>query len=227
MSPHLPVIVSTSLVALALCARGAEADTPVTGPGPGIVLQRLLRDPDILRKCPRPPQANRIHKERWTQARVMIDARGTVTKAELSRSSGSAQLDAAALVCLRNARFVPATRNGRPVPAVQELEWTWQEVRPMPLQTCDEPPSYGSLPPGITVTLTFPLEAAAKAAHPDLSGGSSVVCVCTDATGKLIGDPVLSAATGNELLDAETIRLARHVAPLGNAGCARMLFNFE
>lgn len=122
---------------------------------------------------------------------------------------------------------MPATRNGQPVPSVQELAWTWPEVRPKPLLSCDEPPVYGSLPAGITVTLTFPLKPAARASHPDLNGGSSVVCVCSGDDGKLIGDPVLSASSGSEILDAETIELARHFAPLGNVGCARMLLNFE
>ena len=222
MSPQRAVIAGISLAACAPFARGAEAATPVAGPGPGVVMGRIL-DPYYQTRCPLPVAANTVFAERVTRIRVTTDAHGVLTSAEVRWSSGYPQLDAAALGCIRKQRFSPTTRDGVPVAAVQFLAWWWK-ARPKPLRTCDVSPNVSdaaSLPDGIVSNvrvLVRPTE------HP----ASSVVCVCTDESGNRVGDPVLSASSQSERLDRATMTIARKLPPYpeGGAGCMRVLLNF-
>lgn len=223
MSPQWAVIVGTSLLALAPLVRGAEADTPVSGPGPGVVMGRIL-DPHYQTKCSLPVAANTVFAQRVTRIRVTTDAHGALTSAAVRWSSGYPDLDAAALECVRKQRFSPTTRDGVPVTSVQFVAWWWK-ARPKPLRTCDASPDVkdaGFLPDGIVSTVRVRVE-------PSVPPASSVVCLCTDAAGKRVGDPVLAASSDSERLDRDTIRIARKLPPFpeGGAGCLRVLLNFE
>lgn len=52
---------------------------------------------------------------------VQVDARGQPIDVDVARRSGSRELDRAALQAVRDWRFKPATRNGKPVTSVIEL----------------------------------------------------------------------------------------------------------
>ncbi len=68
-----------------------------------------------------PEQARRRGEQGRVLLRVSVNASGMAAGVSLAASSGSASLDAAALAAVREWRFVPATRNGRPVPATAEV----------------------------------------------------------------------------------------------------------
>jgi len=229
MSPHRAFVVGASLLALAPLVRGAAVDSAVTAPGPGVVFGRVL-DPNYQRKCPRPLEANTVFANRITRIRVATDAHGVLTNAQVRWSSGSAQLDAAALECIRKQRFSPTTRDGVPVASVQWIAWWWK-VRPKPLRTCTElrDPADASLPPppGVVDEVRVGMSGPGISGL-DLSGRSAaVVCLCTDESGNPVGDPVLSVSSGSRQLDAGAIRFARGVHyPDGGTGCLRLELSF-
>jgi TonB family protein len=229
MSPQWAVVVGASLLALTPLVRGAGADAAVTAPGPGVVFGRVL-DPNYRKKCPRPLEANTVFAQRVTRIRVTTDAHGALTNAQVRWSSGSAQLDAAALECIRKQRFSPTTRNGVPVASVQFIAWWWK-VSPKPLRTCTElrDPADASLPPppGVVDELRVGMRGPGVS-RLDLSGkGATVVCLCTDEAGNPVGDPVLSVSSGSRQLDAGAIKFARgvHYAD-GGTGCLRLELSF-
>lgn len=63
-----------------------------------------------------PKRARRRGEEGDVTIELEIDARGAVSAARILKSSGSADLDAAALTALKNAVYDPATRDGAAVP---------------------------------------------------------------------------------------------------------------
>lgn len=62
-----------------------------------------------------PRRARRRGEEGDVTAELEINADGTVASARVLKSSGSADLDAAALAALKRAAFEPAVRGGKPV----------------------------------------------------------------------------------------------------------------
>jgi protein TonB len=62
-----------------------------------------------------PSAARQAGVEGTVLVKLLVSERGEVESAEVARSSGSAQLDAAALAALRRWRFTPALDQGRPV----------------------------------------------------------------------------------------------------------------
>jgi protein TonB len=69
-----------------------------------------------------PEMARRLREQGDVVVRLQIDAMGRVTGAELVRGvAGNGGIDDAALQAARNARFRPATRDGKPVPATYTL----------------------------------------------------------------------------------------------------------
>lgn len=75
-----------------------------------------------------PSASRRLGETGRVLLRVEIDTHGRARQVQVSRSSGSARLDEAALAAVRAARFKPYTENGQPfvvwttVPIVFELE---------------------------------------------------------------------------------------------------------
>jgi D-alanyl-D-alanine endopeptidase (penicillin-binding protein 7) len=54
-----------------------------------------------------------------------VAASGAVAESAIGRSSGHASLDEAARSALHRCRFVPALRNGRPVPTWTPVMYVW------------------------------------------------------------------------------------------------------
>lgn len=141
MSPQWAVIVGTSLLALASLGRGAAADTPVTGPGPGVVMGRIL-DPHYQTKCSLPVAANTVFAQRVTRIRMTTAPHGALTSAEVRWSCGYPQLDAAGRRC--RARTAPVASIGRRWcrdPSRRRLRQRWICAR-----GCGWSPGIGSLP---------------------------------------------------------------------------------
>jgi protein TonB len=64
-----------------------------------------------------PPLSRRVGEQGKVMLRVLVNAKGTVDKVELRTSSGSNQLDDAALDAVKRWRFVPARQGDQPVAA--------------------------------------------------------------------------------------------------------------
>ena len=64
-----------------------------------------------------PSSAKRLGQEGLVKIQADIDRSGAVVDSRVTRSSGFASLDNAALDAVKNARFLPALKNGRTVEA--------------------------------------------------------------------------------------------------------------
>ena len=71
-----------------------------------------------------PPMSRRLGEQGVVVLRILIDANGRAVDVQVQRSSGSARLDQAALEAIREWRFIPARRGGKPVP--EWYEWRWE-----------------------------------------------------------------------------------------------------
>jgi protein TonB len=68
--------------------------------------------------APYPPRARRLGQQGLVKIRAEIDDQGIVVAAQISVSSGFGDLDNAALDAVKNARFLPAKKNGRSVASI-------------------------------------------------------------------------------------------------------------
>ena len=108
-------------------AAAAVAAPPPPPPAPKTVaitaVQYLM--PPVLEY---PLASRRLQEQGRVDVRLLVDARGLPQQAQVTRSSGHARLDEAALAAVRATRFKPYTENGMPqpfwvvIPLVFELE---------------------------------------------------------------------------------------------------------
>lgn len=68
-----------------------------------------------------PPRAIELNQQGEALVRVRLDAQGNAVEVVLHRSSGHHMLDKAALAAVRGWHFLPAVRDGRPVPSWVEI----------------------------------------------------------------------------------------------------------
>lgn len=68
-----------------------------------------------------PPAAARVREEGTVLVRVEVDASGTPSRVSIARRSGSRDLDRAALDAVKQWRFRPAIRDGKPAASVAEV----------------------------------------------------------------------------------------------------------
>lgn len=231
----LGICVLIGFMMIACLARGQSGTSPqgafVSGAkiaaAPGSMTPaHMVPESDLQRDCPYPAEAQKRHEEGVTKVRIDTDATGLLTNASVLASSGSAQLDAAALECVKKARFAPAMRGGVPISSVSEIAWKWKYV-PMPLQTCDQTPSTDDEPglSGIIGTLTIKLEPEAARQAP--GGGRAIVCACLDESGKLVGEPEISVSSNNAFLDSGALKMAKAIPyRAGSNGCLRTMLVF-
>jgi len=105
-----------------IAAPVAAAPAPVAAPAPPAPARVELpsSDADYLQN-PRPAYpalSKRLGEQGKVMVRALIAADGTVSRAEVSQSSGFDRLDQAALAAVQKWRFVPGKRNG-----VAEAMW--------------------------------------------------------------------------------------------------------
>lgn len=121
VEPAVPVMVEVPQPAPPPPAAPAPPPLPRTIPATAV---EYLEPP-----APIYPRASvRLREAGRVQVRVEIDTQGRARQVQISRSSGSARLDEAALTAVRATRFKPYTENGQPfvvwttVPIDFELE---------------------------------------------------------------------------------------------------------
>lgn len=100
------------------------------GGGDGATVAKVpdIYKPAIAGNCARPDypaRALREGAEGTVTLSLLIGARGTVTDAKIARSSGSRELDRAAVSALSLCTFKPATNNGVPEQAWGQIAYVW------------------------------------------------------------------------------------------------------
>lgn len=71
-----------------------------------------------------PAISRRLGEQGVVVLRVLISPDGRASEVQLVKTSGSSRLDGAAVAAVKEWRFVPALRGGKPVSAW--YEWRWE-----------------------------------------------------------------------------------------------------
>jgi TonB family protein len=159
---------------------------------------------------------------------VWVDEKGTPTKMNISSSSGSALLDAAALECAKTS-WGSAQRPGKPVKSETDVKFEWTGGS-LP-QTCESPARKNSV---LTIKIRLTPEAASRvvfdhrnpAALPAGVLGQSVICACVDDAGSIKEQKVMRES-GSPSLDSDALEIGKTmVYPAGHPGCMRDTVNF-
>jgi TonB family protein len=79
-----------------------------------------------------PPGAVRAHPQGTTTLAILTTAQGSVTNVAVKSSSGYASLDDAAMKCVQQLVYTPATRNGAPTEETKDvnLKWSLDDSQP-------------------------------------------------------------------------------------------------
>ena len=213
------------LVALGAAAAGTAA-TATPGIQDNILQAHVALAYNAPKRCPdlRPAAPSD------TTAAVVIfrvGPSGVPSETSIRASSGSAALDSAAVSCVMNLRFQPATSfgEGSPIASWQQIGWKWANAQ--------------AHPEGAAVaaggTATAAALAAAKSAAPGAAAagtggdGRAEVRVCVDASGALTQGPTLTHSSGDAAFDQAALGIARSgagyyrpAASSGTSGCLRV-----
>lgn len=114
-APPPPAPIATAPVTEASIAVPAAPPAPPAPPPPPDVGAALGADYQNRRGLRYPPQALRRREEGTVTLRVYVDANGDPEIVELQRTSGSRNLDQAAIRAVRTWKFRPGMQGGRPV----------------------------------------------------------------------------------------------------------------
>ncbi len=96
----------------------APVATPMPAPDSNIVASDRTTPIPLTRQPPRyPPEDLRRNIGGIVRVRIHVATDGSVESNDIATSSGSRNLDRAALEATRRWTFQPATRNGQPIPA--------------------------------------------------------------------------------------------------------------
>ena len=122
-----------TLLALAVFCAGCVSPS---GVGTNVAVQTTNRPaplsrPQLLgRECrvlPDYPPASLQNRETGTvRLLFQVDAAGAVTAAQVKSSSGFSALDNAALNTLAKCPFLPAYKDGKPVPGETDVSYVWR-----------------------------------------------------------------------------------------------------
>jgi TonB family protein len=192
------------------------------------------------RRCP----DLRIADQGGTIAVVVfwLPSSGTPSQISIKSSSGSNDLDSAAIRCVSRLRFAAATRlgDGEPIDSWQQIDLRWanqgnaDETRAMSSQNPSSGASRASEPNAGT-----PAQIAANARQDDSAGhaNSVTVHVCVDEMGRLEKDPTIVHSSGMASLDQAAVRIAASGSAYYRpdtssngppvSGCAQLAIKFD
>jgi D-alanyl-D-alanine endopeptidase (penicillin-binding protein 7) len=118
--PVLGLVLACAASAHALATRDAPAVRTAGLTRPAVADFSTCRKPQY-------PQADiAASHEGMVTLNFRVDASGFVTDSTILRSSGYVSMDDAARSALHRCRFVPALRNGQPVPTWQPVQYVWK-----------------------------------------------------------------------------------------------------
>lgn len=192
-------------------AASAAQGAPPTPPASAFEA-RIALTSNALKRCPALRTASEGDPE-VALVVFLVGPSGVPSRPSAVSSSGSQQLDAAAVSCVLKLRFQPATRlgDGTAVESWQQMGWTWAPAgRPTGAATAGPAASDGATPGRPTATAVAAVSDAVEhgvRAVPADHGAE--VRVCVDANGKLTAEPKLTRASGDSQFDAAALNVAR------------------
>jgi TonB family protein len=207
--PALPLALAFALSSRTLSAQTPPANAPEAHPAWTY---------NVSSKCPD------LHAADDGPAAVVVffvNDFGIASQVSIQTSSGTPELDEAAVKCVQKLKFQPRTRlgDGTPVGSWQQMAWRWQ--RPT-----------GAATPAALVAAGSIAAPAAPA-----SAGATELRVCADDTGHVAQAPTVVRSSGDASLDAAAVRIARAgsgnyrpAASVGGkpaSGCATLSIHFE
>jgi TonB family protein len=118
---------------------------------------------------------------------------GMQSQVSIKTSSGSNELDAAAISCVSKLRFAAATRSGdgESIDSWQQIALRWAERA--------SPPAAAS---------PAPIPVSARQDEPGVQSNSVTVHVCVDETGKLEREPAIVQSSGVAAVDQAAVKIA-------------------
>jgi TonB family protein len=225
----MPAWSYASAIGVALLSLQASIAAAQSPPSPDNIIQaQVAWRFDPTRRCP----GLKIAEEGVAASVVFrVGTTGVPSGTTLKASSGSESLDAAAVSCISNLRFQPATRlgDGAPLESWQQIELTWAPQ----LVHHDKAAA-------IAAAAAASPNGQAAADRPDIphpEGNSVAVRVCVDAAGKLAQAPKITRSSGDPGFDQAAVKIAesgsgyyRPVTKLNGkpvSGCAQLAIKFD
>jgi TonB family protein len=159
-----------------------------------------------------------------------VSPSGAPSKASVRLSSGSPDLDAAALDCVMKLKYHPATRvgEGTPVESWQQMSLRWVTAPGAPAATAapvalTAPAAGTAMAPAAAAAATGAAVATVPAAVTHASAGTTDVRACGDVAGQLTQDPAVVRSSGDAAQDAAAVKIARAASGSYPAsGCVRL-----
>jgi TonB family protein len=182
------------LAALSAATAGAQS-----GPGPGDSVSRARVAPtyNAVSRCPSVRQTD-LDDPNSAIVQLYVGPTGVPSNASIKTSSQSETLDSAALACVKQLRYLPATRLGD---ATAVASWQIIAWKSAPMRTGVD---------GAAAAAAAPVAAAAATAGSARSGeGRAEVRVCVDESGKLTQDPQITHSSGDTQFDQAAINIAK------------------
>lgn len=153
---------------------------------------KLLNGSEVMKECHYPAKSLQARTEGETLLGLLIDDTGKLSSIAVKQSSGSEDLDNAALECMKKAQFQPATREGHAMAFAAVAPWRWK--LPTVSRTCDAAVSTSSLASEKTDAAVWP-----KPAY---------VCFCFGDAGEAQGKPTVVRSTGYRDADKMAVDVA-------------------
>lgn len=123
----VPLIETTTTVAdpAPLAAAAITAEAAPSAAKPGVMHTAMLADADGCAKPDYPARAARMGETGTVTLALLVGVDGRVATARVARSSGSKELDRAALAALSLCKFKPATVNGVAEQGWGQIAYVW------------------------------------------------------------------------------------------------------
>jgi TonB family protein len=223
---------------LAAAAQNAANASPSPGSQDDVQQARIALGFDPAKRCPELRPADPADSA-VTLVLFRVGPSGVPSEQSVKSTSGSTSLDAAALKCVSQLRFQPATSwgDGNAVASWQQMAWRWTKPQTHPdaaAAAASTAPASAAAPAGAVtagavtagaaaVTAAAVTGTTAAAADAAQSGGGlaasatsntvpaagTEVRVCVDSAGKLAQDPVVTRSPGDSSFDQAAVRIAR------------------
>jgi TonB family protein len=182
-----------------------------TAPAPKDVMRaRVAVWPDPRTRCPDVRQAD--PEDAMVAVVVLrVGSTGVPSKPSLEVSSGSKELDKAALECVMKLKYTPATGagDGNPMDSSQRIAFKQVPTAAAAASSA----SGGTAGPAVVAAAGAAVTAAAVGSSRDAAGPSASktaeVRACADAAGTLTQDPSLTRSSGDSGFDAAALGIAR------------------
>jgi TonB family protein len=147
-----------------------------------------------------------------------VGSTGIPSQASIKTSSGSPELDSAALACVMKLRFLPATAAGEGVGIESWQQTAWRRVTHTTAAPATSAGAATIAAPAAAATPAAAaggagagaaVAAATQTAPTAIRSASAEVRVCAGADGKLTQEPVVSHSSGDAAFDAAALEIAR------------------